>query len=384
MDKNNYTLSIKINKASTDLNGDDVSLSFSDSIYELYPKASIQFVDSSGLFLESRITTAGIHFDFSVGYNSKILNLPFLVNYFETPDQLDSNSLNGTILINLIHSFYNSTSNLPKAYSKTTSDIITELISGFKFLKTDVESTVSLQDSPYYNPMLTFEDFVKNIILPNSISNQNKADPFFCFINSRNEFYFKSFTSLTKNSSGITLFFKKGRKGNPNEKIMVFRPFSEPFSQVRDTTNFSQSFFDEDSNGDFTTEERSILDDGITPYPIIKLEEQTISQFDGFKDEMGVLRESVKINLKKKKSLLVEKIFIITLLNTELAAGKTVSIETDYLQKDQSLVYSGNYLIEKSTHSWDPESRLGYTRLIVSRKKAIAPSGTLIKEGLLS
>jgi hypothetical protein len=380
-----YTLELEVSGSSTSLGPRDADISISDSIYSIYPKVKISIRDESGIMLDSRFATLGVPFNFVLGYNGEELSLPFIVNTFQTPEQRYQQYLNGTIEIELIHSFFNKFSPEYKAYPNVPSEIITSILRNEKFQKKYIESTSRIQKNPYYNPGYSFQKFIEKILLPNSRSIENSFDPFYCFIDTNNNFHYETYGAILKRKSlnVKTLYYRSGIKNmNELQKIMEFRPFSLRLDSTIEKIYYNYFYLNED--GSLEKEKLSLLDNKESPIPIFKAIKEFETIFNNrFSTDAMIEQSNIEINLKKKKNSFFDRIAVTTLLDISSCAGKLIDLEVDIEQETISASYSGRYLIEASTHIWDSKTMKGYTQMILSRQKTEFPVNSRITGDLI-
>lgn len=381
-----YTLELEVNGSSTSLGPRDADLSLSDSIHSIYPRVKMSISDRSGYMLDSRFVTSGVPFKFTLGYNGQDITLPFVVNTFQTPEQEYYQYLNGKIEIELIHEFFSKFVSEYKAYPDVPSKIITDILRNEKFSKKLIENTSRIQEPPYYNPGYSFQDFVEKILIPNSRSTENSFDPFFCFIDANNSFHYETYGSMLKRRSSKTLYYRSGLKDMSElQKILEFRPFSLRLDSINSKINYNYFFLDENGSLDLEEKRLSIIDNKISPFPIFDGSKEIRTIFNNkISTKKSIEQAHILANNEKKRSMLIDRIAVTTLLDVSSCAGKIVELETDYEQENMSSSYSGKYLIESSAHIWDSKTVKGYTQMILSRQKAEFPisskiTGELIK-----
>ena len=71
---------------------------------------------------------------------------------------------------------------------------IKESAKKYNFDKIDIENT--LNSGYWYQPYINDSEFIMNYLLPFAFSNSSQNTPFYCWIDSNNEFHFKSFQSM--------------------------------------------------------------------------------------------------------------------------------------------------------------------------------------------
>ncbi len=379
-----YSLSVEINGSKTFIGPSDFNISLKDSIHSIYPKVFLEINDTSGIFLESKIMMSGIPFKFVIGYNQKEIKMPFVVNSYEVSSTEGLQRMNGTINIELIHQLISKIPIESKAYSNTPSEIINSIVNSYKPIikKTSIENCESVQDNAYYNPSMPFEEFVDKILLPNSKSKQNSNDPYFCFIDASNKFNYRTYSDIVSNKTGITLFLSsENNNRKENNKILSFQPFSIKLEKEISNLFFKRIYIDEENAETIKETEVSILDSYKSNYPFYDVEKRKSYEFFKIENDIGFKKDSARWNTKKILSLFPEKALVTTLLNTELISGTTINLDITYEAGHSSDTFSGEYVIEDSQHSWNKESKLGYTNLILGKVKSKLPAGSKFNKG---
>lgn len=380
-----YTLELTVNNNTFPIYSKDADIILSDSIYSIYPKVTISFKDSSGIITESRLATLGLKFDFKLGFQDDILNLPFVVNSFQLADSDALPYLNGVLEIELVHSFLKNYKKDFYVYENMSpSDILEDIIKNEKFRKTIVEKTVSIQDEPYYNNNLTFEMFLDKIIFPNSLSSINQNDPYFCFIDVENCFHFETYSEMVKKSPVKTIkLTPKLDEIGVLEHILEFNPFSSRYENIKDYLKFNHAYILDDENLSINEDLKNIIDNRQTPMSIIEEENITYIVNEDFADETSIKQSEIRINNLKKEKNTLDRLFVTTLLDTSIGAGKVIKVESEYQDDNISSSFTGNYLIEATQHSWESETEKGFTRMILSRQKVSYPSDSTITKDLM-
>lgn len=379
-----YILDVTINGNTFSIAPKDVDITFIDSIYSIYPRASIVFKDNTGIFIESRMGTLGVEISFDIGFQDNTVTLPFVVNNFQVSEQGRKQYLNGVYEIDLIHSFFSDTTlNGFQSFDGAPSAIIEEVIKNGSFVKTYIEETKPIQEALYYNPGLNFKDFLEKVILPNSLSSKNEEEPYYCFIDGGNNFHFETYSNmLSRKASKKIQYIADNKNVDLLEKALDFLPFSLKYEKVQDAIKSNRFYVTKTDPPEFESISSQINDNIKKPFPV-KANDFISSNFtvEGFASETAINQLKIKQNLSKKGKSLVDKIFVSILLDTSVYAGKMVSIEADYEGGNPSASYNGDYLVEGVQHSWDSETEKGYTKLILSKQNpSFAVDSTLETE----
>lgn len=384
MEYRGYTIDILINESLVEMGPSEFSFSMTDDIFSFFPKLSFQIKDVAGLLMEHLALTPGEKINITFGREEELIQSPYISRFFENEDIFSPGFLNGMVSVSGIHEYASLQTRESFAYEGTPSDITSEIVSEFPFLETRIDS--SENNHTWYRPFYTQKELIESVFLENIFSNDANDTPFFAFIDSNNVFHLESFFTLFEQTPVMELEYTPGEYGQDSfNRIIDFKPLSEDYLTLQKT--LTNRFFRR-SNADFEffQEDKNITD----VYPgdyLLSQEEPLLSDYKYF----GRTDQSVYENdilgqelFKMRSGFLTNKVFVLTPLNVQLTAGKTVdvSVATSQGENESSLSYSGKYLIEKSTHTWNGETQNGFSQLVLSRKNKQLPSDYLIKDRL--
>jgi hypothetical protein len=352
------------------LNGNDSGLSqmsYSvvefDSIYQLYPKIKLNISDYEGVANEYLAFVDGTQIEVGLGASDDLLkSCKFIIAKDAVPQQkTSSNGIGGDFEVSGIHDYYSAQFKISDAYSSNISDIIRSLANKYKFNSVNVEDTIN--SGLWYQPFVTDSEFMVNFLSPFAFSNSSRNTPFFTFIDSNNNFNFKSFNMMFNSTPIAELSYCTFSMATiPNDKTFSSINFSQlELSKIR--PYFNTVYYDYDENGNEVIENDSILDysntqgnypvvgDSSNPTNIVSLYDYDVDQDDTENNNKGY-----KINLHREV-ILPDKVIVNTTLNKELVCGNTVRLNMPSVESnqssDKSMRNSGIYLIESSYHIWD-------------------------------
>lgn len=376
-----YTIGLEINGVSEDLNPSEVSFSLRDSIHSLYSEASLKLNDSEGWILEGRGFTNGSNVSIVIGYDDVITKSSFIVRSMETPSISKSLQLGGELNINMIHESYKYRKRESKAYKPNPSKIVENLFD-YVFTDTKIESTKNVPIDRIYRPYYDDEKFIKEILLPNSLSTSGKLDPYFSFIDINGIFHYRSFLNMMNEVPSYSLKYGyQNSYEDYNQMIYSMYPFSEDLLSVRDNIEFSLSYFDSNTK-EYKKENINIINKELGGYPIYSIPIDKSLSFIEIKTEDMLDRFRAHICDSQRESLLPEKMIVILPLFTEFTSGKTVSLDVKFGTGQLSYSFSKNYLIERSDHVWNGESNSGFSQLVLSKALPEFPTNSVIEEGI--
>lgn len=385
------TISLKLNDNDSELSPMSFAVQEFDSIYQLYPKVKLNVSDYEGVLNEYLAFVDGTKVEISFGESDDSLKkCSFVVAKNAVPQQkTSSNGTGGDFEVELIHEYFIKQYKKSKAYQNNISDIIKSLVNEYEFDSIDIEST--LNSGMWYQPYVNDAEFIMNYLSPFAFSNSSENTPFFTFIDSNNNFHFKSFNMMFNGKAIHELTYDTENViANPYGLSSV--NFSQlELSKLRPWLN--TSYYNYDNNGNYVYDNDKLMDymkttkgkfpiigNSDNPTNIISLYDYDIEQDDTENNNKGY-----KINLHKE-SILPDKIIINTVLNKNLVCGNIITINLPSVESNQtdekSLRNSGNYLIESSYHIWDGHN--ARTMLICSKQNINITNEYRIKELLLS
>lgn len=377
--KDSLELVIKIDNRELDISPKSFSFSIRDSVYKLYSEGSLKILDSSGIMQEIGVFTEGLEVEIDYGLKDEtILKSKFVIVDDDLEVSTSQTYIAGTVNLNLFNPYYNYQNILSKSYSnKSISDIVRLVVNRYgKFSKTNIDGTGNILN--WYQPLMTDSEFINKILLPNAYSKVYSDYPFFCYINSNNEFNFKNYKSLISQPPIKLKFISDSTKNPEKNTITYYRRFSEGNINLRTFKN-RKTYYQDITNGAFTEEKDSFID-----YPnnnnkktqIIKtnniinyydLGKKLVSKNRGYEDNI----EGRKV-FSMREATGIEKFLVVIPLNVEIVAGKLVELEIPMISnkgnEDLSQRYCDKYLVERVDHTWDCGREISYTQLVISRR----------------
>lgn len=389
---NYYDIDIQYNGQSLELDCQSVSFAIHDSIFSQLSSASFTITDSTGLYRNNGLATEGNHIQIQYGLNplpDEKLVTDFVVESSENINVSTPGILSGVIRLNLIHNIYDKQVVDTVAYNQKISKVVEDYCQAKNFKKTNIEQTED--KSIWYQLGVDFSTFIDTVLVVNAYSNNSDETPFFCFINSKNEFNFKSYKNLINQTEVETLTWVPVKPDAMQlNSILDIKPYntgSKKQKYTRQKTIITRSYID----GSFV---RKVSETGNHPsnkassskIPIVSQEKATTDYvyynytFRKLEDNNSL---RARINYDFKDSLFIEKYLITTAFNPRLVSGRIVNLQLSVASPngegiESSAYQSGNYLIEDTIHSWDGTTKKAITTLIVSRKFCKSINKTLV------
>ena len=370
------TISLKINGNDSGLSPMSFSVIEFDSIYQFYPKVKLVVSDYEGIANEYLAFVDGTEVEITFGAsNDTVKKCKFVVAKNAVPQQkTSSNGIGGDFEIELIHDYFMKQSKKSNAYQSNISNIVSKIVSQYKFDDVDIEST--LNSGNWYQPFVNDSEFIVDYLLPFAFSNSSQNTPYFAFIDSNNVFHFKSFYSMFNSTPLKEITYgTNGVDIVANGNIFYSINFSQlELSKIK--PYFNCKYYNYDKDGNIITNNDTLLKyansqgkypiigSSDNPTDIISLYDEDIKYDDTKNNNKGY-----SINLHKD-IVLPDKITINTHLDKNLVCGKTLNINmpnvTSNASNDKSLRNTSKYLIESSYHIWD--SKNARTMLICSKQ----------------
>ena len=382
-------ISLKVNGNESNISPMSFSITEFDSIYQFYPKVKMCVSDYEGLMNEYLAWVNGTSVEITFGQDAEnSRKCKFIVTKNSVPQQRTSSSgIGGDFEIDLIHDYYYTQHKISKVYQSNISDIIESIVQNYKFDKKNIEST--LNSGIWYQPYINNSEFIVDYLLPFAFSNSSQNTPFYCWINSNNEFNFKSFQAMYNSTPIKELTYgTKDFDIIANDKILSSVNFSQlELSKIR--PYFNANYYSYDKDGSFSEINDSLLDYAKIQgnYPIIGNSSETTNLIPLYDDDIKLddtknNNKGYKINLHKE-IILPDKIIINTILDKSLVCGNTINISLPMPsdnENEKSLRNSGLYLIESSYHIWNAQSS---RTILVCSKQNLKLSTNYRNKGLL-
>jgi hypothetical protein len=394
LQNNRYQIEIKVNDEIFDAPATSYSFIIRDSIFNLYPIASLFFNDTSGQFNEYLTFINGIKVNITYGTENEFIICPFIVAKNSVPNQSTQVNIGGVNEISLIHEYLYNQNKVSFAFNDEISNIINKKVSKYPFTSINIDKTFN--KGTWYQPLMNDAEFMQTILLPFAFSTDAENSPYYLYIDCNNEFYFKSYKKLFNDAKVVTdlVFAAKGTtKTLTQDTLSSINNTQMPLSELREIFNRLLFYFDSDGvyiedNDRITDYPKNAPNDKI---PIKWNLENTTNVTELLYDD--ILLDSTENNRKGMKifsmrnSFHIDRVVIVSNLNTKLKAGKKINLlvpfGTDKQKVDLSIRHSGEYLIESTYHKWNGIS--GLTIVIASRQSTTnIPSAYLRKEEILS
>lgn len=385
------SINVKLNGNESDISAMSITIMEFDSIYQFYPRVKLGVSDYAGFCNEYLAFVDGTQVEITFGITDETSRkCTFVVNKNAVPQQkTSSNGTGGDFEIELVHEYYNNQFKISNAYNSNISDIVDDIVEGYKFNSVNIETT--LNSGYWYQPYVTDSDFIVNYLLPFAYSSTSSNTPYFAFIDSNNNFNFRSLNNMFSTTPLKELTYGTTSEAvTIDDSVLSSVSFSQvEYNKIRPCLNIQ--YHNYDSNANFVTDNDSLLDYIKTQgkYPIIgNIENLTniveLYDYDVDNDDTENNNEGYKINIHKE-SMLPDKIIINTVLNKDLTCGNMLQINLPMVNSnsttENSLRNTGKYLIESSYHIWN--GKTARTMLVCSKQNIKVTNDYRNKELLL-
>jgi hypothetical protein len=373
-----YTIGITVEDKDLDSAPSNYSFIMKDSINSLLPTASINFRDLTGQFNEYLSFINGVKIEITYGDKDSTITCPYIVSRNSTPEQIKPDNAGGVIEIPLIHEYLYYQSKQSTAFKDEISNIIKNKVSKYNFNSINIDTTIN--KGIWYQPYLTDIDFMINNLVPFAYSSDSEDSPFYIFIDSNNDFYFKSYKKLYTDANPtetMTLVPNVSVDTLSKKTFSIFNSTQVPLLSIKD--NLHRLLFNFDESDTYKK-----VQDYIYNYPQ-SLSEAKYIPVSWNMDNITYIGELLSYDIKEdntknnnlglmnnsmRKVYGLDKVILIANLNTKLRSGKKIELNVptgkDSKQTDTSQRYSGNYLIETTYQKWT--GSLGRTILVASRE----------------
>jgi len=383
-----YDVGLFVNEAAISPNPTLISFTVSDSIYNAFPLLDLTVLDSTGLFLESDLFTQGISLNIKYGIASLAESLD--INFKATRKDLTSLStgipgLNGNISIKGLHDSFFSNRESPRLALKNL------IISNALKVLFPLEKNLLVEDTKGKIEAYVIGDpyqFIQEILLPQATN--GKIRPYVFFRNLLNELHFESITLLEDATESEKLTFGDLLdEENANNLIFSFLPFEEDLNKTLSNFTVTAGKLKKDLTFELVT--KNIATDAKDKIPALVdtqirnnyyLHRQFNPEVDYDQINSGLIANAMR------SSFFLNKALCALPYHPNLVAGKTVNLYISLTGSDQktefSETYSGKWLIEQSSHTWNGNQKKGQTTLVLCRSSVIPRKNSIIADKAFS
>ena len=386
---NSCDIDILVNNKSTNIPLKNIKLYIRDSIFDKYSQCKLIINDKDFLLSEYFAfvngTNIGVKFDIN---NDCWKQTNYVVFANSLVQQNTQSSMGGDLELECLHEYAYKQKLTQEIYDNyNISDIVENAISDYKFNSTNIDAT---NNKGYWiNPNKKPMNFIDENLLPYSFYNNNYNSPYYCFIDTNNNFNFKTLFVL-KNQNPIAEY-TYGNLNNCKNQILKVSILQTSVDKIINNYNVIYDSFDE--NGIFTKGENKFINE----YPnnesklsyksnldLLTKENLYCLEPDLIDNDYEKTQNGYEIN-NIKQSIYCDKLVITIPLNRKACAGKLIKINLpisiNNTNDNVSQRYSGTYLIESSVHSWNGTT--ANTTLTISKQNINVDSTYSYKNDLV-
>lgn len=389
--RNYYNVEITIDGTQLADKSAQYSFALHDSIFDIYNRCQLFLPDDLGLFQELLSTVEGTPIDILFGIKEETdLNSKFVVYNNSLVDMRGTQVIGGVNKVELINDWYYKQERTTDAYKDISSAVVDDLIPNIQFKSKTIDRTTNYQ--VWYRALKTQAEFIEKSLLKYAYSNESGNSPFYCFINSNNEFHFRNYNSLASDKAIATLRYVPDEERNTDINVIKYAKYYSNGSKATRPYK-KRTIYSYDNSGDLQEQTTSILDYYKKPtLDILMRGDKTL--VTGFEDvgkleiDRGLNDSKLATTINKMaEDMHTVKLLIICNFNPYLLSGKLLNVNLyTYSGKSQPTVFShlssSPWLIETCEHIWDGNKQLGYTRLIVGKKYSVVQNNYLFKDKL--
>lgn len=390
--QNRWEIALKINDQDFNESPSEFKFVMADSIWNLYSTAKLYFSDKGAFLQELLALSNGNKIEITYGVEEEQITNNYIIKKNGMIKNTTQNSLGGINEVNLIHEYYYGQERISDAFTTPIHTTINNKASSYPFNSIDIDNTKN--QGVWYQPLMFDGQFMEEQLLPMAYSTSNKETPYYLFIDSNNDFYFKNYKSLFIDAKPVTSIYtiSDTEDSNANNVVKSMNRLQTDISELRRSFNRLLWYFDD--QGQYKESFDSILDypesNNIKVFPI-KGDLSLLTNYEDFySGSIGQDKENEYNNsglrlFKNRQAFHLEKLFLVMPLNIKFRAGQKLNlIVADAGSDDQnesSLRYSGEYLVETSYHSWNGTT--GSTNLVISRQTTNIPDTYFYKAEMI-
>lgn len=224
-----YDIAIELNGVEFTGNPASYILTIRDSIYDVFPQASLFFPDETSIFKTGGMLTDGFPIKLKLGLDGKMVSCPYVISQGETGSNMTVGFISGGMLLKLEHIGVSLMSSRTDAMKGLISDIMDDVIKNLKFDSSSIEKTRG--KATWWRLGLNEEDFINKILKPSALSYNGSNTPLFFFGDCRNSFNVKSFSSMIKQKTAASYAVApqppSSIRSDGIETVSDIRPFTE-------------------------------------------------------------------------------------------------------------------------------------------------------------
>jgi hypothetical protein len=377
-----YDLEILINDSQVSPSPNSYAMSLRDSIYSSFPSLEIAFSDPSGNFLEYGTFWQGtpVKVNFGIASTGDLMKAEFRVTGRDVIRSGEAVAgLSGSLKITALHkSFFENRGAHEKALKEmTVSDAVKKLFPSAKIEDTKGKIEAYAFDDPYR--------VVREVLLPQATN--GKIRPYCFFTDLKGDTRFESIEKLESGSFEATLELRKidAQDENIFDIMNSFLPFQENLGGMMEKLHAEGKIFKNDLS--FEIEDKSVATDAKYKIPVmadtrIHHDRYFHRQFNP-KVDYDLINPGLYADAMRA-GFFIDKAVVNIPFHPKLMAGKVVKTEISTYDASYNAVlsetFSGNWLIEQSTHLWDGMKKQAGTSLVLCRSSLKPRSDSMLND----
>lgn len=357
------SMALAIDDVDSNITATSFGFTLCDSVYDFYPTLKFQLNDIYGQFNEYMAFVNGTKFTLSFGSDTDTWKTcSFRVVENSTPEQETSKYIGGLADLILKHDFCFNQTKKSIAYNDNISNIVKTIANSYHFNQIDIDNT--LNQGIWYQPCVEDDEFITNYLLPYAYSTESNNSPFYCWIDTLNQFHFKNYSKLLSQNPIRTYYYTSAGTFNAflNDSVFSFKFLQNSTDKIKNMNNRLVCHFDK--NGNFIQNTKLLTDypNNIKDPIPIKINKNCVTDVvcelddDIESDETENNRLGYEIN-QHRYAINQDKVIIQVSFDRSLHSGQLIELKVPSVMEentnDISLKTSGSYLIETCYHKWD-------------------------------
>lgn len=370
-----------------------------DSIKELYPKAEVNIKDQIGLFSEILGFVEGSEWEFLYGDDEDASNQIKFKSVWEGNQLTDfyrNYYVSGHNTLNFIDKNILKDNPKSKSYQGKISDVVTQVMKSYGFLKTTIENTMN--NGIWGQGLIRDEDFI-NELLKYAYSVNNGKEPMFSFIDLNGGYHFETISNMLKQNQSI-MEFTLNQGNAENFEVFTVNDLKLIWKELESNLdNYNSAYHYLDLKASESKKEEKKINDMIPQsgkLPVLKNNASDIKshRFFGFVNSDKEVNKNKDFGLdeyngwiashyKNQQAWLVMRLVLKGAI-PKAVSGQVVSTKFNslYEKRGTATEFSGKWVIVQSKHLISKEY-LPFTEIFLTRNYVDFNSQNVFKQELI-
>lgn len=375
-----YDVDVQLNGSEFTGNPGMILFTISDSIYDLFPRASLAFPDETVLFKSGGMLTDGFPIALSLGLDGKTIGCSYVVSQGETESPETKGFSSGALKLNLIHQGRALMTSRSRSLKGVISDVMSTVVDTLKFSSSHLEKTRGM--GTWWQTGNNEEDLLLRTLLPVASSYSGRDTPMYLFGDSNDQINLLSFASMIQGHPvGEYTMAPQSPTSMHEDGISTFydlRPFTEGLMPSLLNAKPRVVGYKSDDASMLDTKDSvysHVVGEGdAMPLPNPKGDTRLLDLGRQIQEPNEKIFWQAKINNSYRSLLSQEKILVTLPLDPTLVAGKLLSVKValpDLGSKGSQIDshYTGTWLAESTVHAWIGSNKKGTTQAVLIRGK---------------